>query len=160
MGKSSSQSSASVTAPAATEGALHLTLEADSTEVRPGSAVYQTVTVKNTSTVAVQDIKVKYAFSPTQQSIVESDGEKYADYVTWHIDSLEPGRKRALRVRTRIVSELRGGEAIWANATVMVGTAVASTSTVQLHVSQPLPPTGAGDGTRPVEDVTRFLRPL
>lgn len=140
---------------------VQLQVESDRTEVRAGDAVYYTVTVRNTSQATLDNFQVVYTFSPSQISILETDGVPSADHVLWTVSSLAPDQKRALRLRAQVVASLQHGDIIRGTAIATINGAVQPVSALsQVSVIQNLPMTGAGDNTGPLENTRRFLSPF
>jgi hypothetical protein len=160
-------------------------VDADKGTARPSDTVYYTVTVKNQSPIRIGAFQAILSFSPSQLSIVESDGQNQLDSVQWNVDGLDPGMKRALRVRAQVVSNVQPGDAIQVSAIATVNNFVQeSTGSAQVTVTSgqapvvqnpspamepgtpdtvvmpaPLPHTGPGDFTGPLEDTRAFLFP-
>jgi hypothetical protein len=157
-------------------------VDADKGNVAASDTVYYTVTVKNQSPIRMGAFQAILSFSPAQLSIIESDGQNQLDSVQWTIDGLDPGMKRALRVRAQVVSNVQNGDSIQVHAIatvnnfvqestgmaqVTVGGAVTAatpgnevTMPVETQPQTSLPHTGPGDYSGPLENTRRFLLPL
>lgn len=139
---------------------LKLFIEADRGEAHPGDPVFYTVTLKNMTQMPLLNFPVSFSFSPSQLMVQEADGAVYPDRVEWTVDALQPGQKRGLRVRMLVSSTIQGGEIIRGNALAIIAGSAVSYSSPDIAIITEMPATGGGEFTAPLEDTTRFLRPL
>ncbi len=145
----------SVTAPN-----LTVRLAESQTEAMPGDALTYVVTVSNPSDQSVQGANVSFRYPSDRLTVTDDHGATgAAGQLMWSI-SLAPYETRMIPLVAKVNRNVPAGTQIQVSVTVdgPLGTTYAGTTLVVMGVL--LPRTGAGDFTRPVEDVTRFLRAL
>jgi hypothetical protein len=142
-------------------GNIKVHIDSDRQEVHPGDDVTVTVTVKNLTAKTLDHFQVLFSFPADKLTVVETDGEAQGTGVQWTVDDLEAGQKRALRLRAIVSASLLHGDTIAGTVvTTYDGQVEPQSASLQLEVIEHLPATGAGNGTDPVEDTGRFLRPV
>lgn len=141
---------------------VKLFVEADRTEVRPGDSITLVVTVKNISSSTIANMQVVTSYVPGQLVVAETAGAQAGNAV-WTIESLEPDQKRVLRIPVTVAATLAEGGLIRTNTIVAINNVVepqAYPYQLSIVTQLPLPHTGAGDATSPLENTRRFLTPL
>ncbi len=136
-------------------------IDADKSDARPGDPIFFTVTLKNLSAATISNFSVLYSYAPAQLAVLESDGESLNGSVRWTIDTLQPGQKRALRIRTQLSPLLQQGDDVHATAIATVnGVAQESAGSFDIRAITQLPTTGPSDNLLPLENTSRYLFPM
>ncbi len=136
----------------------------DRTEAHPGEQISYTVTVRNVSGVTASTITVEDTYPSSQMTIADpGSGILSGTSIIWTIASLAPNEVRTFTYRANLSQNLSQGTQVQNSVRVTggnLGSGGNAASTVQIILTTPLPRTGAGDFTGPLENTRRFLSPI
>ncbi len=141
-------------------GGLKIHMDADRGEARAGDTLSYIITLKNTSASVLPEFPVTFGYVPAQLTVLESDGTTGAGTIQWIVSDLQPGQKRALRLRIAVSASLAHGEQVRTSVSAAVGTAGPQTASSLVAIINRLPATGLSDNTGPLENTRRFLSPF
>ena len=139
---------------------VHLT--ADRSEANPGDDVRYWIKVVNLYNRDLPSWKIAFFFDPNQMQILESSGGRLeGDHVTFFVGASASGLEQSFSVRVRLYRRLAPGAIARTYASMIWdGTISPACTKHDLRIIERPPVTGIGDGTRPVEDLWRFVRPM
>ncbi|MDD4319852.1 MAG: hypothetical protein PHW10_06045 [Candidatus Peribacteraceae bacterium] len=143
-------------------GALALTLQSDQAEHQPGDRVRYTLSVRNTSSRQLANVVVQATFSEQSLSVTDAGGGTVqGNTVAWSIPSLDAGRVRTITFGAALSTALQKGAIVTTVAEASAVSVAPLVATADIHILSRLPEAGAEERFyKPVEDTTRFLRPL
>lgn len=153
---------ASVASSISSEPRVGVHLTADRSEANPGDDVRYWIKTVNLYNRDLPGWKIAFFFDPNQMQILESSGGRLeGDHVTFNVGAARSGQEQSFSVRVHLYRKLGEGEVARTYASMIWdGTIQPACSKHDLRMLSHAPVTGAGDGTRPVEDLRRFLRPM
>ncbi len=137
-------------------------LEADRSEANPGDDVRYWLRMKNLSNQTLPQWKIGFFFEPSQMQMLNAGGGRVeGDHVTFVVPAMRPNEIQSFTVRVHLYKKLRAGEVIKTYGSIIDGGLSGMIcSKHELRIIARPPVTGAEDGTREVEDVRQYLRPV
>jgi len=143
-------------------GSVTLTEESDRLEAQSGERVWYTLLVTNQTNKTMTALVVENTLPSGKMTVIDPSGGIVAgDRITWNIASLAPGQSRLLRFQGQISQKAAHNDSIVNIATLRGGLLpVTVTATSEVKVIKKLPQAGVGDFTKPLEDTSKYLKPM
>lgn len=145
-------------------GSLSIRKYADRSEANPGDSLTYTIMLRNESNTDVRNVRIQDSL-PTDFTVTDpGTGVLTGGGIDWHFNTLAAGEARSVTYYGSLSRALRAGDSVvnTARATAdnvdAVPTAVSNVTILGTY--QPLPQTGPGDYTGPLQNLHGFLQPF
>jgi hypothetical protein len=144
-------------------GSLRIDIESNKEETHSGDSLQYTVTLQNMTATALSGLQVEAAFPLTKMTIADAGaGVVQSDRVLWDIN-LSANATRTFTYTANVKTEAQHGDSLLTIVTVRgasLSLPVIATQEVRVLGEGNLPRAGAGEYTRPLENMSKYLKPI